>query len=151
MAKGQEKDRLKELHYDYVIDEEDCQGGRWSVRRPVWRSKTADALMAKLQQRINTDRVDDVRPRVPRVDGPPSERAKPKALVAWVLEQERDQKEPTPGQDEDDQQDEIERQEVENESRNNQKEGIPLTERTEGSEACSVKTLTVINPVTLEI
>ena len=111
MARGQEKDRLKELHYDYVSDEEVCEEGRWSVRRPVWRSKTADALMAKLQQRITTNREDDVRPRVPRVEGPPSERAKPKVLVAWALVQEE------PGEDEDDQQDEIDGQEAENESR----------------------------------
>ena len=147
VARGQEKDRLKELHYDYVSDEEDCEGGRWSVRRPVWRSKTADALMAKLQQRINTDRVDDVRPRVPRVDGPPSERAKPKVLALghwyrknqekmrmiskmrltgkkWKMKVERSMSSP-----------------------DNQKEGRLLTE---GSEALTVKTLTVINPITLE-
>ena len=45
------------------------------------------------------------------VEGLPSERAKPKVLVPWALVQEE------PGEDEDDQQDEIDGQEVENESR----------------------------------
>ena len=114
---------------------------------PVWRSKTADALMAKLQKRINTNREEDVRPRVSRVEGPPSERAKPKVLVAWALVREE------PGEDEDDQQMRLTgkkwKMKVERSmsSPDNQKEGRPLTE---GSEALTVKTLTVINPITLE-
>ena len=31
MAQGQERDRVKELSYDYVSDEEDSTDGKWVV------------------------------------------------------------------------------------------------------------------------
>lgn len=42
-------------------------------------------LMERLQQRINDSQREDLRPRVPRVEGVPSERQMPKHNVAWAL------------------------------------------------------------------
>ena len=44
MAKGQERERVKELSYDYVSDEEDSTDGKWVVRKPSWRSQEADRI-----------------------------------------------------------------------------------------------------------
>ena len=41
---GQERDRVKELSYDYVSDEEDSIDGKWVVRKPSWRSQEADSI-----------------------------------------------------------------------------------------------------------
>ena len=42
-------------------------------------------LMERLQQRINDSQREDLRPRVPRVEGVPSDRQMPKHNVAWAL------------------------------------------------------------------
>ena len=34
-AQEQERDRVKELSYDYVSDEEDSSDGKWVVRKPA--------------------------------------------------------------------------------------------------------------------
>ena len=44
MAQGQERDRVKEISYDYVSDEEDSANGKLVVRRPSWRSQKADRI-----------------------------------------------------------------------------------------------------------
>ena len=44
MAHGLERDRVKELSYDYVIDGEDSIDGKWVVRKPSWRSQEADRI-----------------------------------------------------------------------------------------------------------
>ena len=44
VAQGQERDRVKELSYDYVSDEEDSTDGKWVVRKPSWRSQEADGI-----------------------------------------------------------------------------------------------------------
>ena len=44
VAQGQERDRVKELSYDYVSDEEDSTDGKWVVRKPSWRSQKADRI-----------------------------------------------------------------------------------------------------------
>lgn len=44
VAQGQERDRVKELSYDYVSDEEDSTDGKWVVRKPSWRSQEADRI-----------------------------------------------------------------------------------------------------------
>ena len=44
MAQGQERDRVKELSYDYVSDGEDSADGKWVVRKPSWRSQEADRI-----------------------------------------------------------------------------------------------------------
>ena len=78
----------KALNYDYVGDEENGVGvnkGKWVVRRPIWRSERASVLMERLQQRINNSQREDLRPRVPRVEGAPSERQMPRHNVAWAL------------------------------------------------------------------
>ncbi|KAL9968590.1 hypothetical protein ACROYT_G020699 [Oculina patagonica] len=83
-----EKENLQRLTYDYVSDEEDGNGpnrGSWVVRRPVWRSERVNNLMKRLQGRINNCQHEDLRPRVPRVEGPPSERQVPRRRVDWAL------------------------------------------------------------------
>ena len=55
------------------------------VRHPILRSERASALMERLQQRINNSQQEDLRPRVPRVEGLPSERQMPRHNVAWAL------------------------------------------------------------------
>ena len=55
------------------------------VRRPVWRSERASLLMERLQQRINNSQQEDLRPRVPRVEGVLSERQIPRQNVTWAL------------------------------------------------------------------
>ena len=79
---------MQSLNYDYVSDEENGVGvnkGKWVVRRPTWRSERASVLMERLQQRINNSQGEDLRPRVPRVEGVPSERLMPRHNVAWAL------------------------------------------------------------------
>lgn len=79
---------MQSLNYDYVSDEENGVGvnkGKWVVRRPIWRSERANLLMEQLQQRINNSQQEDLRPRVPRVEGVPSERQMPRHNVAWAL------------------------------------------------------------------
>ena len=79
---------MQSLNYDYVSDEENGIGvnkGKWVVRRPIWRSERASVLMERLQQRINDSQREDLRPRVPRVEGVPSERQMQKHDVAWAL------------------------------------------------------------------
>ena len=44
MAQGQERDRVKELSYDYVSDEDDTADGKWVVRKPSRRSQKADRV-----------------------------------------------------------------------------------------------------------
>ena len=44
MAHGQERDRVKELSYDYVIDGVDSTDGKWVVRKPSWGSQEADRI-----------------------------------------------------------------------------------------------------------
>ena len=44
VAHGQERDRVKELSYDYVSDGEDSIDGKWVVRRPSWRSQEAHRI-----------------------------------------------------------------------------------------------------------
>ena len=44
MAQGQERDRIKELSYDYVSDGEDSADGKWIVRKSSWRSQEADRI-----------------------------------------------------------------------------------------------------------
>lgn len=88
VSSGQEKEKLQSLSYDYVSDEENGVGvnkGKWVVRHPIWRSERASALMERLQQRINNSQQEDLRPRVPRVEGLPSERQMPRHNVAWAL------------------------------------------------------------------
>ena len=88
VSSGQEKENLQSLNYDYVSDEENGVGvnkGKWVVRRPIWRSERASVLMEQLQQRINNSQQEDLRPRVPRVEGAPSERQLPRHNVAWAL------------------------------------------------------------------
>ena len=44
--------------------------------------------MSRLQRRIDQTREEEVRPRVPRVEGPLSERPRPKVHIPWVLGEE---------------------------------------------------------------
>ena len=44
VAEGQERDKVKELSYDYVSDEEDSIDGKRVVRKPSWRSQEADRI-----------------------------------------------------------------------------------------------------------
>lgn len=88
MSNDDEKENLQALNYDYVSDEENGDGtnqGKWVVRRPVWRSARASALMERLQCRINNCQQEHLRPRVPRVQGPPSERHVPRHHVDWAV------------------------------------------------------------------
>lgn len=79
---------MKEINYDYVSDEEDGAEGKWIVRKPCWRSQQADSLMNRLQQRIEQSRKEDIRPCVPRMEGPRSVRSMPRLQVAWALKEE---------------------------------------------------------------
>ncbi|XP_068754040.1 uncharacterized protein C14orf93-like [Montipora capricornis] len=88
VSNDKEKELLQSLNYDYVSDEENGVGvnkGKWVVRRPIWRSERACVLMERLQQQINNSQREDLRPRVPRVEGVPSERQMPRHNVAWAL------------------------------------------------------------------
>ena len=78
---------MRSLNYDYVIDEENGVGmnkEKWVVCRAIWRSERASVLMEWLQQRIKPSQREDLRPRVPRVEGVPSERQMPRHNVAWA-------------------------------------------------------------------
>ena len=88
MARGQEKELMQELNYDFVSDEEDGPEGNWIIRSPKWRSPRANELMSRLQSRIDMTREEEVRPRVPRVEGPLSERHRPKVHIPWALGEE---------------------------------------------------------------
>ena len=76
MARGQEKELMQGLNYDFVSDEEDGPEGNWIIRSPRWRSPRANELMSCLQRRIDQTREEELRPRVPRVEGPPSDRGR---------------------------------------------------------------------------
>ena len=56
-----------------------------AIRLQYWRSGRASVLMERLQQRINDSQREELRPRVPNVEGVPSERQMPKHNVAWAL------------------------------------------------------------------
>ncbi|XP_068760117.1 uncharacterized protein C14orf93-like [Montipora capricornis] len=88
VARGKEKELMQELSYDFVSDEEDGPEGNWIIRSPRWRSPRANDLMSRLQRRIDQTREEEVRPRVPRVEGPLSERPRPKVHVPWALGEE---------------------------------------------------------------
>ena len=88
MARGQEKELMQELNYDFVSDEEDGPEGNWIIRSPRWRSPRANELMSRLQRRIDQTREEEVRPRVSRVEGPLSERPRPKVHIPWALREE---------------------------------------------------------------
>ena len=54
---------MQSLNYD-VSDKGNGVGlnkGKWVVRRPIWRSERASALMEQLQQRINDSQREDLR------------------------------------------------------------------------------------------
>ena len=54
---------MQSLNYD-VSDKENGVGvnkGKWVVRRAIWRSERARALMEQLQQRINDSQREDLR------------------------------------------------------------------------------------------
>jgi len=88
VSSDQEKENLQSLNYDYVSDEENGVGvnkGKWVVRRPIWRSERASVLMERLQQRIDNSQREDLRPRVPRIEGVPSERQMPRRNVPWAI------------------------------------------------------------------
>ena len=88
MAQGQERDRVKELSYDYVSDEEDSTDGKWAVRKPAWRSKEADRLMRALQDRLERTREEDMGPHIPRMEGPPSLRSTPRCQVSSAVQEQ---------------------------------------------------------------
>ena len=44
VAQGQERDKVRELSYDYVSDEEDSADGKWVLRKPSWRSQEEDCI-----------------------------------------------------------------------------------------------------------
>lgn len=88
MARGQEKELMQGLNYDFVSDEEDGPEGNWIIRSPRWRSPRANELMSCLQRRIDQTRGEELRPRVPRVEGPPSDRPRPKVHIPWALGEE---------------------------------------------------------------
>ena len=73
MARGQEKQLMRELNYDFVSDEEDGPEGKWIIRSPSWRSPRTNEVTNRLQRRIDQSREEEVRPHVPRVEGPLSE------------------------------------------------------------------------------
>ena len=63
VSNGQEKENLQSLNYD-VSDKGNGVGvnkGKWVVRRAIWRSERARALMEQLQQRINDSQREDLR------------------------------------------------------------------------------------------
>ena len=62
-SNGQENENFQSLNYD-VSDKGNGVGvskGKWVVRRPIWRSERASALMKQLQQRINDSQREDLR------------------------------------------------------------------------------------------
>ena len=79
---------MQELNYDFVSDEEDGPEGNWIIRSPRWRSPRANELMSCLQGRIDQTREEEVRPRVPRVEGPLSERPRPEVHIPYALGEE---------------------------------------------------------------
>ena len=81
MARVQEKELMQELNYDFVSDEEDGPDGNWIIRSPRWSSPRANELMSCLRRRIDQTRKEEVQPRVPRVEGPLSERPRPKVHI----------------------------------------------------------------------
>jgi hypothetical protein len=94
------KKKIKLLSCDYVSNKENGVGenkGNWVVRPPAWRSVMATELMRKLQHTIESKRQEDVRARVPRISGPPSERGRPRSLVSWAVQASETQSEPRPG------------------------------------------------------
>ena len=50
MVRGQEKQLMQELNYDFVSDEEDGPEGNWIIRSTSWRSPSANKLMSRLQR-----------------------------------------------------------------------------------------------------
>ena len=63
VSNGQEKENLQSLNYD-VSDKGNGAGvnkGKWVIRRPIWRSERASALMEQLQQQINDSQQQDLR------------------------------------------------------------------------------------------
>ncbi|CAH3184906.1 unnamed protein product, partial [Porites lobata] len=44
VARGQEKQLMRELNYDFVSDEEDGTEGKWIIRSPSWRSPRTNEL-----------------------------------------------------------------------------------------------------------
>ena len=56
MAEEQERDRVKDLSYDYDSDKENNAGGKWVVRKPAWSSQEAGRLMKSLQDRLEHTR-----------------------------------------------------------------------------------------------
>ena len=81
---------MQSLNYDCVSGKVNGVGvnkGKWVVRHPICRSDRAIASvpMEQLQQRINDSQREDLRPRVPRVGGVPSERQMLRHNVAWAL------------------------------------------------------------------
>ena len=70
MARRQEKQLMQELNYDFVSDQEDGPEGKLIIRSPSWRSPRANELMSRLQRRIDQSREEEVRPHVPRIEGP---------------------------------------------------------------------------------
>ena len=63
VSNGQEKENLQSLNY--VVNDKGIgvgvNKGKWVVRRPIWRSERASALMEKLQQRINDSQRENLR------------------------------------------------------------------------------------------
>ena len=84
MARGQEKELMQELNYDFMSNEEDGPEGNWIIRSPRWRSPRTNELMSRLQKRRDQTREEEVRPRVPRVEGPLSERPRPKLRLIYL-------------------------------------------------------------------
>ena len=64
MVRGQEKQLMQELNYDFVSDDEDGPEGNWIIRSTRWRSPSADELMSRLQRRIDQSKEEGVGPRV---------------------------------------------------------------------------------------
>ena len=64
LVRGQEKQLMQELNYDFVSDEEDGPEGNWIIRSTRWRSPSADELMSRLQRRIDQSKEEGVWPRV---------------------------------------------------------------------------------------
>ena len=53
MVRGQEKQLMQELNYEFVSDEEDGPEGNWIIRSTRWRSPSADELTSRLQRTID--------------------------------------------------------------------------------------------------
>ena len=60
MVRGQEKQLMQELNYDFVSDEEDGPEGNWIIRSTRCRSSSADELMSRLQRRIDQSKEEGV-------------------------------------------------------------------------------------------